>query len=87
MGEFINSLGDFCLHTAESCFVIIFQGSKLQICTGNKVLGASEELFSNVKLTVKVSLGINTEGYYKAEERDSPVKIAGLKVHAAMVVA
>lgn len=59
----------------------------MQICPGNKVLGASEELFSSVKLAVKVSIGINTEGYYKAEEYDSPVKIAGLKVHPAMVVA
>lgn len=57
--------------------MIIFQAGKLQICTGNKVLGASEELFSNAKLTVKVSVGINREGYYKAKECDSPVEIAG----------
>lgn len=77
MGEFINSLGDFCLHVGESPFVITFQTGKLLICTGNKVLGASEELFSNAKLTMKINVAINTEGYYKAKECDSPVKIAG----------
>lgn len=46
---------------------------------GNKVLGVSEELFSNAKLTMKINVAINTEGYYKAKECDSPVKIAGWK--------
>lgn len=77
MGEFINSLGDFCLHIGESRFVITFQTGKLLICMGNKVLGVSEELFSNAKLTMKINVAINTEGYYKAKECDSPVKIAG----------
>lgn len=77
MGEFINSLGDFCLHIGESRFVIRFQTGKLLICMGNKVLGVSEELFSNAKLTMKINVAINTEGYYKAKECDSPVKIAG----------
>lgn len=77
IGEFINSLGDFCLRIGESHFVIMFQIGKLLICTANKILAASEELFSNAKLTMKINVGINTEGYYKAKECDSPVKIAG----------
>ena len=57
----------------------MFQTGKMLICTGNKVLGASEELLSNAKLAIKINIDINSEGYYKAKERDSPVKITGWK--------
>lgn len=77
MGEFINSLGDFCLHTGESHCVVMCQIGKLLICTANRILGASEELFSKAKLMMKINVHINTKGYYKGKEHDSPVKIGG----------
>lgn len=73
----MNSLRDFCLRIGESHFVMVFQISKLLICTANKILGASEELFSNTNLTMKINVGINPQDCCKSKEHDSPVKIAG----------
>lgn len=56
------------LHTGESYFGIMFQTGKLLICTYNKVFGASEKLFANAKLAMKVTVGISAEGCYMKPE-------------------
>lgn len=57
----------------------MFQIGQLQICSANNILGASEVLFSNARLTMKINVGISTEGCYKPKERDSPVERAAWK--------
>lgn len=78
--------GSSALHTGESHFGMMFQAGKLQICTCNKVFGASEKLSANAKLAMKVTVGISAEGCSKAKECGSLVKIRWLKVHPAAAV-
>lgn len=55
----------FCaLHTGESHFGIMFQTGKLMLCTCSKVFGASEKLFANAKLAMKVTVCMCAEGCY-----------------------